>query len=277
MNRRSTTWWGSIAAVFEFESRRALVVSKIAWWCVLTLFPVAIVSLCVLIPMGRRNVPVQIWEVILFILIPLFISMLGTFMWTCSAVSAELERQSWVYLAVRPKGRVAVIVGKFLVAITWVLPATLVGTTLSILVTWLAGTSLAEQQVVFRTWWAMVRLCCLSVPAYAAIYLALGTIFTKRAMVISVAYTLVFELLVSFVPALINKLTIHHRLRALFLQWAEIDPQASGFSGSVDLFTEEPAWRHVMILTAYMLALVILSIWLVRRREYLVSVSADVS
>ena len=40
----------------------------------------------------------------------------------------------------------------------------------------------------------------------AGIYLMLGTIFTKRAMVISVAYTLVFELVVSFVPALINKL-----------------------------------------------------------------------
>ncbi len=278
MNRRNTSWWASVPAVFEFELRRALTIPRIAWWCVLAFFPVAIISLGLMVPDATRNVPTGAWQAILFVLIPLLISMLGTFMWTASAVSAELEGQSWIYLAVRPGGRVAVLLGKYAVAIAWVLPATLLGATLSVLFAWLAGSSLAESGAALRTWFAIVRLCCLAVPAYAAIYLVLGTIFTKRAMVVAVAYTLVFELIVSFVPALINKLTIQYRLRALFVEWAEIDlSQAGDNFASMDLFSSDPAWIHVTVLVGYTLGLILVATWLVRKREYLVTASADVS
>ena len=277
MNGRQTSWWTAVVVVFDFELRRAITVPRMAWWCVLAFFPVAIVSLVLMIPRSSQNVTVEMWATFLYILIPLLISMLGTFMWTASAISAELEQQSWIYLAVRPGGRVAVLLGKYAVAVSWVLPATLVGVTLSVIIVWLAGSSLAASGACLRTWFAIVRLSCLAVPAYAAIYLAIGAIFTKRAMVISVAYTLVFELIVSFVPALINKFTIQYRLRALFVEWADIDLNQMGELGSVDLFGNEPAWLHLTVLATYALALVITATWLVRKREYLVTVSADVS
>lgn len=278
MSERNTAWWASVPAVFEFELRRAMTIPRIAWWCVLALFPVAIVSLVLIVPAARRNIPKEFLQFIVFVLIPLLISMLGTFLWTASAVSSELEKESWIYLAVRPGGRIAVLLGKYLVAVAWVLPATLVGATLSSFVLWLSGSTVAEAGLVLRTWFALVRLCCLAVPAYAAIYLMLGTIFTKRAMVISVAYTLLFELVVSFIPALINKLTIQYRLRALGIEWAEIDiSQAGTRSAAADLFGSEPAWFHVTVLVGYTAALVLAATWLVRKREYLTTVSADVS
>ena len=63
----------------------------------------------------------------LFALVPMLVSMLGTFLWATPVVSAELERKSWVYLAVRPHGKVNVLIGKYLVAITWALSAALAG------------------------------------------------------------------------------------------------------------------------------------------------------
>lgn len=278
MNPRNASWWTSIPAVFEFEVRQALTIPKLAWWCVLTFFPVAIVSLVLMVPNARRNVPSTVWQVFLFVLVPFLISMLGTFKWTASAISAELEGQSWIYLAVRPGGRVAVLLGKYLAAIAWVLPATVIGSTLSLSLVWLADCSLVREGAVWRTWFAIVRLCCLSVPAYAAIYLALGTIFTKRSMVIAVAYSLLFEVLVSFVPALINKLTIQYRLRALFVEWVGIElSNADDRFSWIDIVGDDPAWMHVVALVSYSLALILLSTWLVRKREYLVTSSADVS
>ena len=278
MNQRNASWWAGVPAVFEFELRRAMTVPRIAWWCVLALFPVVIISLVLIVPEARRDAPREVLQFILFVLLPLLISMLGTFLWTASAISAELEKESWIYLAVRPGGRIAVLLGKYAVAVVWVLPATLVGATLSSFVLWISGSTVSDAGLILQTWFALVRLCCLAVPAYAGIYLMLGTIFTKRAMVISVAYTLLFELVVSFVPALINKLTIQYRLRALGIEWANIDiSKAGGDFGSTDLFGSEPAWFHITVLVAYVAALLVAATSLVRKREYLATSSADVS
>jgi ABC-type transport system involved in multi-copper enzyme maturation permease subunit len=274
MRRRESTALASTLAVLEFELRRAQTLPRVTWWCVLAFFPVLIVSLIVLIPDARINVPVEVWSSILFGLIPMLISMLGTFLWTTPAVSAELERQSWVYLAVRPHGRTAVLLGKYLAAIAWVLPAALVGASVSVFIIKQVAPPMADAAIAFRTWFAIVRLSCVAVPAYAAVYLALGTIFTKRAMVIAVAYTLLFELVVSLVPALINKLTIQYRLRALFVYWAEIDLNLVD-TGPIALFGNAPAWQHMTILTIYVATLLIASVWLVLQREYIVGNTAE--
>lgn len=273
--RRNTSWWASVPAVFEYEIRRAMTIPRIAWWCVLALFPVVLMALLLSTREARDNVPKEMLQIFLFVLIPLMVSMLGTFLWTASAVSSELEKQSWIYLAVRPGGRIAVLLGKYAVAVAWVLPAALVAATLSISVIWFAGCADGEA---FKTWFAIVRLSCFAVPAYAAIYLMLGTIFTKRSMVICVAYTLVFELVVSLVPALINRFTIQYRLRALFVKWVDIDMAKAGTEfAAMELFGDAPAAQHVMILIAYAFVMVMAATWLVRKREYLITVSADVS
>ncbi len=110
-----------VAAVFQFEWRRAWSAPRLAWWAILAGFPVFIV---ILIRTSRiRDLPREPWAVFLFALVPMLICMMGTFLWATPAVSAELERKSWVYLAVRPQGRTSVLLGKYLATLTWVLPA----------------------------------------------------------------------------------------------------------------------------------------------------------
>ena len=133
---------------------------------------------------------------------------------------------------------------------------------------------MSEPGAAFRTWFTTVRLSLLAVPAYAAIYLALGTIFTRRSMVIAVAYTLLFELVVSLVPALINKLTVQYRLRALFVAWSEFDMSQFN-SGPIALFSTAPPWQHVLILAIYITTLIAAAVWLVRQREYIVANAAE--
>ena len=97
-------------------------------------------------------------------------------------------------------------------------------------------------------------------------------------MVIAVAYTLIFELGVSWVPAIINKLTVQYRLRALLVDWAgiEIGDTAEGFATIRSLLGDAPAWWHVSILTAYALACVAAAVLLVRTREYGIARASDV-
>lgn len=256
---------GNVGAVFLFEWRRALTATRLAWWLALALFPVFItllVRMTAVTELSREP-----WAILMFVLVPMLISTLGTLLWTAPAVSTELERKSWVYLAVRPHGKTAVLLGKFLAAVTWVLPAALLGLTLSL--------AIARTGHTWQIWWTMTRLVLLACPAYAAVYLLLGTLFPQRPMVIAVAYTLIFELIVGFIPAIINKGTVQYRLRALLIDWAEIplgDPEVIQL---VDLFGDAPATYHVMVLLMYILAFIATAVAVIRWREFSTAAEAD--
>ncbi len=254
-----------VAAVFLFEWRRALSPARIAWWGVLLLFPAFIVTLIRVSPIPPP--PREPWAVFLFALVPMLITILGAFLWATPAVSAELERKSWVYLAVRPHGRTSVLLGKYLAAITWVLPAALLGLTLAVLI--------AQSGDGWRIWWTMARLTCLSCPAYVAVYLTIGVLFPRRAMVVAVAYTLVFELIIAFVPAMINKLTVQYRLRALLIPWADIPLGDSRNFANMALIGDAPPWHHVTVLIAYTLALLLFAVVLVNAREFAANEEID--
>ncbi|MEM7312358.1 MAG: hypothetical protein AAF497_04320 [Planctomycetota bacterium] len=264
-----------VLTVFEFELRRAMAPTRMAWWCVLAFFPVALVILLLSIPGSRSELPSEVWATFLFAMIPMLVSMLGTFLWTAPAISTELERQSWVYLAIRPHGRVAVLLGKYAAAVAWVLPAAITGATVSVFLLWVFGSQVAESGSVMKTWLTICRLSMLSIPAYAALFLALGTLFTKRAMVICVAYTLIFELVISFVPALMNKLTIQFRLRALYLKWLGIDVSQFSRAAPIDLVGSASASQHVMILIFYTLVMLAIAVTLILQRDYVVTTAAD--
>lgn len=255
---------GNVAAVIAFEGRRALAWPRLAWWAVLALFPVLIAFFIRLAP---GDLPREPWAVVMFALIPMLVSMLGTFSWTAPAISAELEQHSWTYLAIRPGGRTALLCGKYLAAVLWVMPALLVGLVLSLAISW----GELPPGTVWQMGWALVGLACLSCPAYAALYLLLGTLFPRRAMVIAVVYSLIFELVVSLVPALINKLTIQFRLRALLVRWSDLQFGATDSFVFTELIGSAPARRHVFILLGYTAALLLAAVWWVRRREYATS------
>ena len=266
---------GNVGAVFMFEWKRSLTLPRMAWWLVLAGFPVFIIGLIrfsINATMLEQKLPDpaprELWIGFLFALGPMLVSMLGTMLWVTPALSAELERRSWVYLSVRPNGGTAVLVGKYLAAVTWVIPPVLLGLAIAVPI---SGASNGWQ-----IWWTMARLVLLSTPAYAAVYLLLGTIMPRRGMVLAVGYSLLFELVISFVPAVINKLTVHHRLQALLLQWCELDIPPEFMSGAISLIGNTPPWQHVAILMLYPPILVAASIGILRACEFSSSAESDV-
>ena len=264
---------GNVGAVFLFEWKRALTLPRMAWWAVLALFPVFIVGLIRFTTAGLppdQRPPRDTWAGLLWALIPMLVSMLGTLLWATPAISAELERRSWVYLTVRPNGGTAVLIGKYLAAVAWAIPPGLVGLSIAV--------PLADTGAEWQVWWTMARLVCLSCPAYGAIYLLLGTLLPRRAMVLAVAYTLIFEFIVAFVPAVINKLTIQYRLRALLFDWCQIPlpGDGGGRSGVLALIGDDPAWLHVMVLLLLPPVLLSISVAILRWSEFSSSAESDV-
>jgi ABC-type transport system involved in multi-copper enzyme maturation permease subunit len=274
---------GNIGAVFRFEWRRSLTVPRLVWWLVLTLFPGLIVLLVRSAP--GRELPREPWILLLFALVPMLVCMLGTFLWATPAVSAEIERRSWIYLAIRPRGSTAVVIGKYLATVTWVLPAALVGLAMAVaLVPAGSGSpsdasggrsnsvSEADSQAAIAVGVreaapAIAALACLSCPAYAALYLAIGTLFPKRAMAIAVAYTLIFEFLISTIPAVINSLTVQFRMRTLLVDWTKL-PVGDGRNAPLAFVGDGPDWQHVTILIVYTIGLLLTAVIVVRTSEY---------
>jgi ABC-type transport system involved in multi-copper enzyme maturation permease subunit len=280
---------GNIGAVFEFEWRRALSSTRRIWWLTLAAFPIfiiAIVRFTVSQQAFAQELPpelrstmesreaetrIEIWRQLcawlMFALIPMLVSMLGTLLWTAPAISSELERRSWVYLAVRPNGGSAVLLGKYLAAVTWVIPAAIVGLSIAV--------PLSASGDSWRIWYTMFALVLLSCPAYAAIFLTVGVMWPRRAMVMSVAYTLLFEMVMSFVPAVINKITIQYRLRALAANWCSLGIPGVEESGVMMLIGNESAWTHIIILLGITLGLLTVSIVKLRTTEFSTSSESD--
>lgn len=307
---------GNVAAVFLFEWKRSLTVPRMAWWLVLAGFPVFIIGLIRFsITAGADATdglpsapPRELWIGFLFALVPMLVTMLGTMLWMTPAISAELERRSWVYLTVRPNGGTAVLLGKYLAAVTWVIPPVLLGLTCAIVIispnakeaeeianakkressnySLLVKSQHGQFQIPsamdvrdlkpWQIWWAMTRMVCLSAPAYAAVYLFLGTIMPRRGMVLAVGYSLLFELIISFVPAVINKLTVHHHLQALMLEWCELEIPPEFMSGAASLIGNSPTWHHIAILMLYPPILLAISVAVLRSSEFSSSAESDV-
>lgn len=266
---------GNVIAVFLFEWKRALTVPRMAWWFVLAAFPVFIVGL---IRFTTYQPPQrEVWAGLLYFLVPMLVSMLGTLLWATPAISAELEQRSWVYLAVRPHGGSAVLLGKYLAAVTWVIPPALLGLTVAVPLT-MSGNDWWRWWTTdgWPLWWTMARLVCLSCPAYGAIYLLLGTILPRRAMVLAVAYTLVFEVVVRLVPAVINKATVQFRLQALLVKWCDLPIPGGRRSGLMAVIGDEPTWQHVAILLALPPVLLLGSIAILRWSEFSAAAESDV-
>lgn len=257
---------GNVWAAFCFEWRQALTLPRIVWWIGLASFPVLIVSLVRLAP--GQPPPFEAWAVLLFALAPMLVSMLGTFLWATPAVSMELEQRSWNYLATRPNGSTAVILGKYFTAVTWALPAALTGLAIAVAVLQVDDIAGGAAESKWTLGVNIALLTCLSCPAYAAVFLMIGALFPHRSMVIAVAYTLIFEFIISFIPAMINTLTVQYRVRALFIEWVHVPIGDRKDFGAMVLAGNSPAWLHVTLLIAYTILLIIASIMIIRNSEF---------
>lgn len=201
----------------------------------------------------------QFWAAVFFGLIPEVITLFGLLLWVPTLVHAELEGRTWLYLAVRPRGRVSVLLGKYLTAITWTMLAGWISVTIC--------TAIARPDNAIRLWVTMVALVGLASVCYGAVYALFGVVLHRRAMVIAVGYTLVFEFLVSLIPAVINKLTVQYRLRNLLFSWMDWRELVLKEAGEIFLGTE-PAWVHLLVLAVGAVGVLWIATQVVQMREY---------
>ncbi len=249
----SATW-----QVVRFELQRTFTAGRIAMWLTLCLFPALLVATIQI--QGRGNVPDAAMIVVSFALVPQISCMLGLLLWATPAIGSEIEAQSWVYLALRPHGRLAVALGKYLVAVIWTasygLPSAVAVSLLSGLANPLHLTG------------ALIVLVLLSCSCYAALYLLIGALISKRATVIAVIYSLILEGLIAWVPATVNQFTVSYRLWSLLVRWTDFAQLVNANQGAGLTFNSEPSWFNVLALIAYAGLVLALALYVVGRREY---------
>ncbi len=284
----------SSIVVFLFDFRRSFTTARIACWLVLVLFPPAIFGLLAYngvkaatqdqseveaatqhqndvepatqhledVEAATRHLEEfeRIWASMLFVLLPGVISLLGLLLWATPTVHTELEGKTWIYGAVRPFGKEALLIGKYLSAISWSAVAAWLGLSMSLVILAIAF----DLQRPVQLWLVMTFLIALSCIAYGALYSFIGVVMRRRAMVTAVAFTLLFEFVAGSVPALVKKFTVQYRLRSTLATWLGFTEwEATGWVG------REPIWQHVAILAAYTAVLLIASAVVLRIREHI--------
>ena len=94
-----------------------------------------------------------------------------------------------------------------------------------------------------------------------------SNIIISTAMVVAVAYMLIFEVVLSHVPAVINKFTVEHRLFNLLCSWTTV---LDGLPSDAPFqYSPQPPWVHLVILSVYVIGVLGLAAFVVRYREYI--------
>lgn len=248
----------SVLIVARFEWQRSMGVGRVAVWLVLTLFPVAIVSL--LKYLEPEPPDARVWTLMIGVL-SWAVSVLGVLAWATPAVQMELENRTWIYSASRPYGRRCLLLGRYLVAVGWAASAGASAIVISV--------AIAQPPAVWQTTAALLACCLIACAAYGALYCLLAAIFPRRAMVVAVTYTFVFELVVAWLPAVINQFTIQFRLRCLFFDWAQLSELVTRVRDI--LFSTSPHWVHLLVLTIYIVALLTVAVAVLERRQLVTS------
>lgn len=246
---------GGVRAVLAFEFRRTLTLPRMTIWFLLTLFPPFIVGLLRYVGGGLPTA--EAWTILLYILIPEVTCLLGLLLWMCPAIQSELEGKTWVYLAVRPHGRRTVLLGKFLTALAWSVSSALVALALAL---WIAAPPDRARILVVLS--ALVMISCLG---RGAAYSLFAVALPQRAMVFAVAYTMIFEYLVGFIPALINQLTVQFHLRCLLIRWMGWARLPEGLKL---FFDDSSVAYHLLVLAAYCGVVLGTSVILLEQRQF---------
>jgi len=254
----------TIPAVLGFECRRVSALPRLIITVGLVIFPgvlAALVHYCgahVRDPEPLRQP--ERWTFMMFVLVPEVVCLLGLLLWATPVIQTEVEGKTWPYLAVRPCGKVPILLGKYLTAVVWTVLAAWLALVLSLIVVIPSGKAHSGVLV-------LGALVVLSALTYGALYVLIGVLFLRRSMIVAVAYTFVFEFLVSWIPAMVKQFTVQYHLRNLAAIWLPSDYVSGFFLASAGT---APWWQHVLILLG-MTAVFLTAAALVLRRRQLIT------
>lgn len=197
-----------------------------------------------------------ICAIYLFMLYPQAICLLLALFYGTSVLGSELDGKTLTYLFVRPLPRWKFVVGKYLGIVT----ALAVPATFSLMASWTilgaeGGPSLFIA-LLFGTVGALI--------AYNAVFIFFGFLLPRRAMITALLYGLIFELVLSFIPALVNQFTITYYLRSLVVEMLdlEVPHEIARIVGGASIPMALTALTAIVVVT------LTLSSSLASRREY---------
>jgi ABC-type transport system involved in multi-copper enzyme maturation permease subunit len=201
--------FGPVRAVAGFQIGRLLSRQRLLLAALGAVFPAAVMLAVRRTAGGSLDRDLAV--TMIYALVPEAVCMLGLLVTMCPAVADELERGTWIHVAVRPGGRRALLLGTFLAAVVW---TSIVGIAAAGLAVAVVGAGKPVQLVAM-----FAGLVILSAVGRAALFALPAVILPKRALVASVAVGLVVEYLAGFIPAVVNQATVSLRLRSLLVAW----------------------------------------------------------
>jgi hypothetical protein len=238
----------AVVAVARFQLARLLTPPRLAMAALGVVFPTAI--LLAAMKASGRTLPFNYGAPLLYALVPETVCMLGLLVTMCPAVADELERGTWVHVAVRPGGRRSLLLGTYLAAVAWT------GTVaLSALFLALASGAIDGGWDVL---WPFVGLIGLSCVGRAALFALPAVIIPKKALVAGVGVALIVEYLAGFIPAVVNQLTVALRLRTLLVRWMGWRHKLYSIPEMQLLIDTNPPWMQVA--AVFLLAAVFLAV-----------------
>jgi hypothetical protein len=255
-------------ATCNFELRRAISAQRIAVSSVLILFPPVMLSLMISVVKVSNGV-FEGTEVLIIFLISL-ICILSLLLWATPNVYSELEGKSWMFIASRPQGRIANVIGKFLASLIFAYAICLTSITICVLI---ASVFLPFVSDPVRMWLGLNGVFFLGCVCYSAIFSLIGTIFYRRAMVIGAAYVIGFEAVIGRIPAVIGKLTASYHLQNIGIEWIGSEQLKQninevGFLGEIGEFS---TWLHLIAVAVITIIALGAACFVIVNREYVTS------
>ncbi len=238
----------AILAVARFQLGRLLTPPRLAMAALGVVFPTAI--LLAAMKASGRTLPFHYGAPLLYALVPEAVCMLGLLVTMCPVVADELERGTWVHVAVRPGGRRSLLLGTYLAAVVWTGSVALSALLLALVSGAIAGG--------WAVLWPFIGLIGLSCIGRAALFALPAVIIPKKALVAGVGVALVVEYLAGFIPAVVNQLTVALRLRTLLVRWMGWRRQLYSMPEMQLLIDINPPWMQVA--AVFVLAVVFLAL-----------------
>lgn len=246
-----------VMATAQFDLSRSLRPSRLVVFGILAFFPPAITAI------STADEGVEFAPAIIGITV-MMVGALALLLWATPIVHHELESKTWAYIAIRPSGRLSLLLGKYLMSVVWTITVCTIALTLCVAIVGLAD----PMANLIRLWAVFFALICMAALAYGALFLLIGTVFPRRSMVFAVAYMILVEGIIAFVPAVINQLTMRHHLTALAIRWLDFDFAPDDFADRI-LGLGEPTWQNMGILILSPIVLLSVTIYLIVNREYI--------
>ncbi|MEQ8768840.1 MAG: ABC transporter permease subunit [Planctomycetota bacterium] len=193
------------------------------------------------------------------------IAVLMALLYASPLLNTELEGKTLPYLHTRPIARWKIIVGKFAGIATVLTPLHLT----SLVLAWLllelpGGTNLLQAEAAA----AVAAILC-----YNALFILVGYMIPARAMIVAVIY-IVLEAFISYVPALINRVSVTYYVRTLAIELSGLIHDARLPEELKVIAGREPLSTSLLVLASIVVGSLTLASLLAARREYIVTEKA---